>query len=225
MSQRTLNILAVSDKVLETHYTANVTNLYPKIDLLIGCGDLPYYYLDFLASALDRRMAYVLGNHDEGRQYSSELGELTEVRGGLNIHRRSVMEKGVLLAGLQLSMRYRPNRRLQYSEAEMRVEAIRMFPRLLFNRVRYGRFMDIFVTHSPPFGIHDEPDLTHIGFKFFLTMLRVFKPRYMLHGHIHRHNNIHNTQTSTYHQTTIINVYPRYLLKFPLPDHQLIINK
>lgn len=217
MSQRILHILAVSDKVLETHYSANVTNLYPKIDLLIGCGDLPYYYLDFLVSALDRRMSYVLGNHDTGRQFSSDLGELSEVRGGVNIHRHSVREKGVLLAGLQGSMRYRPGRDLQYSEMEMQVEALRMFPRLLFNKARFGRYMDIFVTHSPPFGIHDEPDITHVGFKFFLPMLRIFKPRYMLHGHIHRHNNIHNNQSTIYHDTTIVNVYPRYLLKLPMP--------
>ncbi len=207
-------MLAVSDKVLETHYSPNVNNLYPKLDLLIGCGDLPYYYLDFLVSALDKRMVYVLGNHDAGRQYTSERGELTEVRGGENLHRRTVMLDGLLFAGLEGSMRYRPNRGQQYSESEMQREIAVLLPRLFVNRMRYGRWLDIFVTHSPPAGIHDRDDLTHRGFKCFLPFLRTTKPRYMLHGHIHRYNH-HKHDISTYHDTTIINVYPNYLLELP----------
>ncbi len=214
MSKRPLKILAVSDKVLDSHYSANVPNLYPEVDLLIGCGDLPYYYLDFLVSALDRPMLYVLGNHDAGRQFTSNRGELTEVRGGRNIHACAVEEQGLLVAGLEGSMRYKPQRTLQYSELEMRTQAIRLFPRLLFNRIRFGRFLDLFVTHSPPRGIHDKPDLTHTGFEFFLTMLRIFKPRYMLHGHIHRYK-IHDNEITQYHNTTIVNVYPKYFFELP----------
>lgn len=211
----TLNILAVSDKVLDTHYSINVTNIYPSVDLLIGCGDLPYYYLDFLVSALDRPMAYVLGNHDAGRQYSSNRGELTGVRGGEDVHGRSIGMKGVLMAGVQGSMRYKPNRKLQYSEMEMRAEMSKMLPQLMRNRILYGRFLDLFITHSPPFGIHDREDLTHRGFKTFLPFLRAFKPRYMLHGHIH-HYGVKKNDVTQYHDTTIVNVYPRYFFQFPL---------
>ena len=211
MSSRKLNVLAVSDKVLPTHYSPNISNLYPKLDLLIGCGDLPYYYLDFLVSATNAQMLYVLGNHDAGRQYT-ERGEITEVMGGDDMHGRGLEHKGVLFAGLEGSMRYRPGRPQQYSEIEMRVEVARLLPRLMMNRIRYGRYLDVLITHSPPFGIHDQPDLTHTGFKIFLTMMRVFKPRYLLHGHIHRyHNQSHDiTQVG---ETTVVNVYPNYFFE------------
>ncbi len=48
-----VRILAVSDRVLDRLYTSNVRELVSDVDLIIGCGDLPYYYLDFLISALD----------------------------------------------------------------------------------------------------------------------------------------------------------------------------
>ena len=215
MSPRTLKFLAVSDKVLDTHYSPNVTNLYPKLDLLIGCGDLPYYYLDFLVSVFETRMLYVLGNHDAGRQFTAERGELTEVRGGVDMHRRSVEAQGLLFAGLEGSMRYRPNRSQQFSEGEMRREITLLLPRLLYNRIRHGRWLDILITHSPPFGIHDEKDLTHRGFKSFLPLMRLCKPRYLLHGHIHRYNH-HKHEITQYHSTSIVNVYPKYLLEIAL---------
>lgn len=205
-----VKILAVSDKVLQTHYSPHVPQLYPRLDLLLGAGDLPYYYLDFLVSALDTPMLYVLGNHDAGRQYT-ERGELSEVRGGRNIHRRVVREQGLIFAGLEGSMRYRPGAAQQYNEVEMWWEATSLFTRLLLNRVRHGRYLDVLLTHSPPFGIHDANDLPHRGFKSFLRLMRIFRPRYLLHGHIHRYL-LHKHEVTQYHETTVINIYPNYLL-------------
>lgn len=210
-----LNILAVSDKVLESHHSIDVRHRYPNVDLLVGCGDLPYYYLDFLVSALDTPMVYVLGNHDAGRQYSLARGELKGVRGGTNIHGRCVNKQGVLIAGLEGSMRYRPNRTQQYSQSEMWRNVVRLFPKLLMNRIRHGRYLDMLVAHSPPAGIHDKADLTHQGFNSFLTLMRLFRPRYLLHGHIH-HNQQQNRPISQYLDTSIINVYPNYY--FQLAD-------
>ena len=208
-----LKILAVSDKVLDSHYSPAIRTKYPNIDLLLGCGDLPFYYLDFLVSALDTRMLYVRGNHDAHRQYSSERGELTEVRGGIDVHRRVVSEKGVLVAGLEGSMRYKPGRKHQYTEREMAIEIMRMVPRLLINRATLGKSADILITHSPIFGVHDEDDLTHTGFKIFHTFLRMFKPQYMLHGHIHIYDR-NKTHITKFEETTIINVYPSFYFEF-----------
>lgn len=203
-----MKILAVSDKVLPSHYSPNVPQLYPRLDLLLGAGDLPYYYLDFLVSALDTPMLYVLGNHDAGRQYT-EKGEISTVRGGRNIHRRVVLEQGIIFAGLEGSMRYRPKAKQQYSEIEMWQEAVTLFPKLLFNRIWRGRFVDVLLTHSPPFGVHDADDLPHRGFNTFNRLCRIFRPRYLLHGHIHRYL-LHKHEISQLHATTVINVYPNY---------------
>jgi uncharacterized protein len=58
-------------------------------------------------------------------------------------------------------------------------------PALMRNRVRYGRYLDVFVTHAPPRGIHDEPDLTHRGIDAFRWFIRTFHPTYHFHGHVH----------------------------------------
>ncbi|MFO7536612.1 MAG: metallophosphoesterase [Chloroflexota bacterium] len=210
---RAMKILAVSDQVLDTIYQPKVKDAYPDIDLIIGCGDLPFYYLEFLISALDVPLVYVRGNHDRGPQYTVEGRVLTEVHGGVDLHGRAVKVEQLLLAGLEGSMRYRPGAPLMYSEAEMRWHVGQLLPKLYWNKVKYGRYLDILVTHSPPFGIHDRPDLAHIGFKIFLNFLRLFKPRYLLHGHIHIYRQDAIRQTR-YYDTNILNVFPARVIEF-----------
>lgn len=212
-----MKIMAVSDKVMEQLYCTDVKQKYPGVDLLIGCGDLPFYYLEFLVSAMDTRMVYVRGNHDRGPQYTIEGRILEQVQGGIDVHARSVYQNGLLIAGLEGSMRYRPKAPFMYSETEMRGNLARLLPYMLRNRIKHGRFLDILVTHSPPFGIHDRPDLPHTGFKAFLSFMEWFKPRYLLHGHIHlyRHNAVRQT---LYQETTVINVYPYYIFDVAVPD-------
>lgn len=151
-----MKIMAVSDKVIDQLYCSDVKQKYPGIDLLIGCGDLPFYYLEFLVSAMDVRMLYVRGNHDKGPQYTVEGRILEQVQGGIDVHARSVFIKGLLVAGLEGSMRYRPNAPFMYTETEMRSNLARMLPYMLRNRIKYGRFLDILVTHSPPLW-HSRP--------------------------------------------------------------------
>lgn len=207
-----MRILAVSDRVLDKLYSGQARHLFPDIDLIVGCGDLPFYYLDFLTSALDAPLVYVRGNHDGGPQFAADGRIWRDVRGGVDIHGRIVARKGLILAGLQGSMRYKAHAEYMYSESEMRVVVAQMVPRLLWNRQRFGRALDILVTHSPPFGIHDREDLPHTGFKVFLSFLRLFKPRYHLHGHIHIYRQDQIT-TTRHEETTVINVYPYKLLE------------
>jgi uncharacterized protein len=211
-----MKILAVSDRVMEQLYCADVRQKYPDVDLIIGCGDLPFYYLDFLVSALDRRLVYVRGNHDKGPQYTVEGRVLEKVPGGDDIHGRVAKREGLLLAGLEGSMRYQPNAPFMYTESEMRYQVAQLLPLLLRNKLRYGRFLDILVTHSPPFGIHDKPDIPHTGFKIFSNLLQWVKPRYMLHGHIHIYRR-DTVTVSKIAETTIINVYPYRLIDYDNP--------
>ena len=207
-----MKILAVSDRVLDKLYSGTIRQTYSDVDLMIGWGDLPFYYLDFLTSAIDAPLVYVRGNHDEGPQYAVDGRVWRDVRGGVDIHGKVVARKGLILAGLQGSMRYKAHADYMYTEAEMRRVVAQLVPRLLWNRQRLGRALDVLVTHSPPFGIHDRPDLPHTGFKVFLSFLRLFKPRYHLHGHVHIYRQDEITQTQ-FEETTIINVYPYRLLE------------
>ena len=211
-----MKILAVSDRVVEQLYSTQVTQLMSDIDLIVGCGDLPFYYLEFLISMLDAPLVFVRGNHDITPQYTTDGRVLHTVNGGTNLHGQIVEERGLRLAGLEGSMRYRPKAPLMYSEAEMQWEAGRLWPRLLLNRLRTGRGLDILVTHSPPFGVHDRPDIAHTGFRSFLTLLRLFRPRFLLHGHIHIYRQ-DAIRVSRVYDTLVMNVYPYRVFNFYAP--------
>lgn len=206
-----MRIMAFSDQVVDHLYHREVATRWPRLDLLFGCGDLPFYYLDFLSSAFDAPLLYVRGNHDAGPYMTSDGRNQTGVECGRDIHGQVIHEQGLLIAGLEGSMRYRPKARCMYSEEEMSWEIMKLLPSLLWNRIRYGRALDILVTHSPPYGIHDMPDRAHTGFKVFLTLMRWVRPRYLLHGHIHTRLNT-DPQITRYEATTVMNVYPYRLI-------------
>lgn len=211
-----MKILAVSDRIVEHLYTAGVRQSYPDIELLLSCGDLPFYYLEFLVSAFNVPLLYVRGNHDDTPQYTIDGRVLYDVPGGRDVHGRVVQEKGLLVGGLQGSMRYRPDSPLMYTESEMRAEIGRMWLPLLWNRIRYGRALDILLAHSPPYRIHDRPDIAHTGFQSFRRFLRVFRPRYMLHGHIHVYRQ-DIPRVTRYYDTLVVNVYPKFILELDKP--------
>lgn len=208
-----MKILAVSDRVMDHLYSTTVTRNYSDVDLIIGCGDLPFYYLEFLISSLNVPLVYVMGNHDNGPQYTADGRILTSCPGGRHIHGRTVQSKGVLMAGLEGSMRYRPYAPLMYTEGEMRRQVSRLLPGLLWNRIRHGRYLDILVTHSPPLDLHDRSDPAHTGFKIFLNFMRWFKPRFLLHGHIHIYRRDATTVTD-FEQTRVMNVYPYRIIEY-----------
>ena len=83
---------------------------------------------------------------------------------------------------------------------------LKMLQRFLLNKILHGRYLDIFVTHAPATGLHDTDDYAHRGVNAFRWLIDTFRPRYHLHGHVHRYNPLapHETQ---YKQTKIINVY------------------
>lgn len=207
-----MKILAVSDRVMGQLYSTNVAKSFPEVDLLIGCGDLPFYYLEFLISALDIPLFYVRGNHDTSPQYTIDGRTLTSVQGGIDLHGKVIEHNGLLMAGLEGSMRYRPNVPLMYSETEMRWQVARMLPNLLWRRLRKRRGLDVLVTHSPPFGIHDRPDRAHTGFRVFRQFIEALKPRYLLHGHVHVYRQ-DVPRVTRVEQTTVINVYPYRIIE------------
>jgi len=172
---------------------------------------------------LNKPTYYVFGNHGREFEYQSGKGDtwnqLNAPQGATNLHRRTLNNNGLLLAGLEGSIRYNNSSEAQYTDNEMMMNILSLLPGLAANRLRYGRWLDVLVAHSPPFGIHDKPDRAHTGFRSFLTFMRYFQPRYLLHGHIHLYRNNETTQTR-YHATEVINVYPYRLLELetgPVP--------
>ncbi len=103
-------------------------------------------------------------------------------------------------------MRYSGRGSHQYTERDMQWKALRMALALWLNRLRQGRFLDILITHAPPYGIHDGSDLCHTGFKTFLHIMNVYRPRYLIHGHQHVYSP-NTTIRTTYHDTQVVNTY------------------
>lgn len=211
---RPLRILAISDEVDDRLYSPGLARRFGALDLVLSCGDLPDHYLDYVASMLNAPLYGVRGNHDARPGSDEEDDHLRRHCGMVDLHARVVAEQGLLIGGLDGSLRYNQGP-YQYTEGQMREQVARMVPRLLANRARYGRFLDILVTHASPRGIHDQPDRCHQGFEVFRWFLRTFRPRYHLHGHIHVYDN--RTVTATrFHDTLVLNAYRYRELSVPV---------
>ena len=83
---------------------------------------------------------------------------------------------------------------------------MRLLPKLLLNRLRFGRYLDVLITHSPPFGIQDGSDRAHRGFRSFLWLIDHIRPLYLIHGHQHVYDR--RTVTETIRgRTLVINAF------------------
>lgn len=178
-----IKVLSLSDTVVPFVYGTQARRRFEGVDLLLGCGDLPYYYLEYILDALGAPLYFVRGNHDRVVEYST-AGQRTHPHGAVDLHRQVTRYRGLLLAGVEGSLRYRPGN-FQYTQAEMWRHVFSLVPRLLVNRALYGRYLDIFVAHAPPAGIHDDVDLPHQGIRAFRWLIRNFQPCFFFHGHVH----------------------------------------
>ncbi len=200
-----MKILAVSDVELGLIYSPQITQRFRHIDLAIGCGDLPYYYLEYIISSLDIPLYFVRGNH-ASKVESGAHGDRTAPWGATDLHRRTVRDpSGLLLAGIEGSLRYNYGAH-QYTQSEMWAMVFTLTPALFLNHLRYGRYLDVFVTHASPWKIHDLEDLPHRGIKAFNWLVKVFQPAYHLHGHVHVYRNDTVTETQV-GKTQVINTY------------------
>lgn len=168
-------------------------------DLILAAGDLKAEYLTFLVTMSNLPMFYVHGNHNAA--YDHYPPEGCEC-----IDDRLVTYRGLRILGLGGSARY-SREPYQYTEREMR----RRIARLRF-AVWKARGVDIVLTHCPPKGYGDADDYAHRGFEAFLPMLDRWKPKALVHGHVHMtYGDI--KRELPYGETRIINAYQRYTLE------------
>jgi hypothetical protein len=204
-----LLILAVSDEVDQRIYSSTIKERMGDVDLVLGCGDLPASYLEFLSDALMRPVYYVLGNHAEELTRAGERGMPRHPEGCIDLGGKVMRDpqSGLIMAGLPGSVRYSEADPVQYTELQMHLMIFRMVPRLWWNRLRHGRALDILVTHSPPRHVGDRDDFAHRGFVAMRRFLRWFRPKYQVHGHVHLYDRS-RPNTVRFIDTDVINVYP-----------------
>jgi Icc-related predicted phosphoesterase len=199
-----MKILAVSDQVVERIYMLAANSHFRDVDFILGCGDLPYTYLEYLTTVLNVPLYYVPGNHDP--EYNPRI-PLSCAEGGSNLDLKTASAKGLLLAGLGGSIRYRPDGVNQYTQGEAFLRACTLLVRLLGSQIRYGRRLDILIAHSPPLGIHDDTQ-AHQGLKALNFLIRITHPRYLFHGHTHFYRNNLEDFVTRVGQTTVMNIFP-----------------
>jgi Icc-related predicted phosphoesterase len=196
-----MKILVVSDVVVDWIYSPRIRLLLSDTDLAIGCGDLPSYYLEFIISSLDIPLFHVNGNHSIPQEKQSDRNS----NGSIDLHGRVMNQQGYTFAGVEGSLRYK-NGLYQYSQFGMWLNIFMLVPSLLLNRIKYGRYLNVFVSHAPAWGIHDQSDLAHRGIKAFRWLLTQFQPDYHLHGHIHVYRPDIVTE-SKFGRTRVINAF------------------
>lgn len=212
-------MLAVADEVCDALWGPKSTALAP--DLVIAAGDLPWDYLEFLASTLDRPVVFVPGNHDPAVEQAKAHRSGQYLRAGmpceaprpagcLNADGRVLDVAGLRIAGLGGCVRYRPGPN-QYSQGEYRRRAARLARTA--GRLQWTRPgpVDVLLTHAPPLGLGDAEDRPHVGIAALHDTLDRLRPRWHLHGHIHPHGL--PTPDRKVGGTTVRNVIPYRMIE------------
>lgn len=225
-----MKILCVSDQIDPLIYSTNAKKNFPDVDLVLCAGDLPMDYVDFIVSVLNKPTYFVFGNHDlsEYKYYTERHHQLTYEKdhGATYLgfkcwsnkkitwkNPETGKETPLLLCGINGSKKYNSGL-CQFTEHQMKTKLLLLAPRLIYNKIRYGRYLDILLTHATPYQIHDAPDACHEGFKCFSWFLKTFKPSYMVHGHIHIYDQ-RDERSGLYWETQIVNAYAHTIIEFP----------
>ena len=195
-----MKILVVSDEesaYLWDHYRPG---RLAGIDMILSAGDLKANYLSFLVTMANRPLLYVHGNHDG--TYDRLPPEGCDC-----IDDKLVTVNGLRILGLGGCVMYNRGP-YQYTEQQMQ----RRIKKLAFKLYR-SKGVDIVLTHAPVRGYGDEDNITHRGFEAFLPLLDKYKPKYLVHGHVHqRYAGPSFERIRRYGGTTIINASERFII-------------
>jgi Icc-related predicted phosphoesterase len=187
-----VRVLAVADEEVPS-MESRVRDL--RVDLVLAAGDLPWGYLESLASLLEAPAAYVPGNHDP--RTSRGVGP----RGLIDLDGHVLRVGGLRVAGLGGCVRYNDGPH-QYTQSEYDDRA-----RRLLGEAHGSGAVDVLLTHAPPLGLgDDESDPCHIGISALHGVLETLRPSWHLHGHIHPYG-MHKPDRQV-GPTTIRNVIP-----------------
>ncbi|MBL0691473.1 MAG: metallophosphoesterase [SAR324 cluster bacterium] len=194
-----MKILVISDRVSESLYENFDRDLYRDVEMVISCGDLPCYYLNFLIDALNVPCFYVPGNHD------TEIAT-NPPAGWVCLHNRIIKHKNLTMVGIGGSPFYNGESPYQYTESQIFKESL-----LLSFKLGFKSKIDIFVTHSPALGMGDiKGSRVHQGFKTFVKFLNRHQPSLFLYGHTHLYYGV--PRIGLYRDTLAVNGFLNYQL-------------
>ena len=196
-----MKILTVADVPCKALWDYFDQSRLDDIDLILSAGDLPATYLSFLVTFAHCPVLYVRGNHDD-RDAVNPPGGCVCVGDTVYTY------QGIRILGLGGSMRYRPGVN-QFTDAQMnrRIRKLRL-------KLLMSRGFDILLTHAPGKGLDDQEDLPHRGFEAFPALIEKYRPKYMVHGHVHMNYGYNLPREMAVGETKIINAYERYSFEY-----------
>ena len=195
-----MKILLLADEESKYYWDFFDKSKLEGIDLIISCGDISPQFLSFLATFAKVPILYVHGNHDY-------CYDETPPDGCICIDDDIYVHEGLRIMGLGGSMCYNEGT-YQYTEQEM----VKRYKKLR-RKIKKNGGIDILITHSPAYHLHDSNDLPHTGFKVFLDIMDEHKPRLFAHGHVHINYGRDFKRESMYNETRVINAYEKYLIE------------
>ncbi|MBZ9716013.1 MULTISPECIES: metallophosphoesterase family protein [Deinococcus] len=191
-------LMLLADQVHPFVYRDAFPQGVPAVDAVLAAGDLPGYYLEFLATKLTVPVIYVHGNH--ANEYVNEGEGRVAPRGVISAHGRVVDEAGLRVAGWGGVPRYRQDGEGQYSAAQARWGLGR-----LAWQARRG--VDVLLTHAPPTGPHAGADHAHRGCEAITTFMARRRPAVVVHGHIHEYEGRKLEYTDPVSGARVLNAY------------------
>ncbi len=200
-----MKILAISDVVEPMLYGAALSSYTGGVEAVISCGDLPFEYLEYVITFSGAPLYYVRGNHDPAEEKGAPDG-------CISLDGRVVNAGDLTLAGLSGSRWYSGGAN-QYTERAMRRRARMLSARISLGALGGRRRPNVFVTHTPPFGLGDREDPAHVGFEAFLPLIDRHEPPLWLHGHVHLYGpEIGSQRVSQRGETRVLNAYGHQVL-------------
>ncbi|MGN0335348.1 MAG: metallophosphoesterase [Lachnospiraceae bacterium] len=196
-----MKILTIADEESPFFYDYYTPGRLDEYDLILSCGDLKPRYLEFIATMASCPVLYVRGNHDDGFEKNPPGGCIC-------IENKIYVHNGIRIMGLGGSYRYRDGKNM-YTEKQM----IRRIQRMSGWIWKY-KGVDILLTHAPALGLNDTEHIAHKGFECFKKIMEKYRPKYFVHGHVHRNYGTDIPQICKYEDTIVINAYNYCVIEY-----------
>jgi uncharacterized protein len=175
---RPYRILAIADEVDRSLDSPATRAGLGEIDLIVGCGDLPVDYLQFVTDSFNLPLVYVRGNHDVGGAWAN--GDATALHLPEPLaDGRPWTDGSLTVVGFSGIPRH--------GGSGLQVSSFARWTAVLGAWLRLGRRGSaapvLCISHVAPRGINDGPDRIHRGSRALRWLAEHLAPPLWLHGH------------------------------------------
>jgi uncharacterized protein len=213
-------ILAVADAVHPYIYRDTFPSGLEPLDLVLVAGDLPGYYIEFIATRCTCPVVFVHGNHRE-EKVKDYLGNMVDPGGAINAHGKFLRIGDFRIVGWGGCPKYNDrNDGGQYTGAQVKLGLAKLEWGLWLEKRRHKKAFDIFLTHAPPPGPHAGSDYAHRGCKEIGEFLERHQPMLLVHGHVHAYEG-KKIEYTTRSGTRVVNCYGYTLLELEMENYPI----